>query len=383
MTVSVVVVSYNVKDWIVRCLGSLAAATSHDLDVIVVDNASRDGSAEAVEVAFPEVTVVRNAHNLGFGRAANQGAELATGDYLLLLNPDGYAEPGSLDALVAFAQRNPQYVIVGGRTISPEGELDPRSCWAAPTLWSLASSAAMLSTLRPRSPLFDPEAMGDFGRDHARPVDIVTGCLLLVRMADWRALGGFDERFFMYGEDAELCLRAAAETGRQCAVTPEATMVHAVGASSATRPDKHEILLAGRITLVRTHWGPVRGRPARRCWWRASAFEWRSNAPASGAGSAGATPTGPRCGAAGAAGAGGSRRAAVTTAPRASTRGRTPTWAMLEWWTRARSRGATPSAGAASARRAWSGRCSTRGPTHTPSSCCTTSTTRTWARSGS
>ena len=151
VTVSVVVVSYNVKDWIVRCLGSLAAATSHDLDVIVVDNASRDGSAEAVEVAFPEVTVVRNAHNLGFGRAANQGAELATGDYLLLLNPDGYAEPGSLDALVAFAQRNPQYVIVGGRTISPEGELDPRSCWAAPTLWSLASSAAMLSTLRPRS----------------------------------------------------------------------------------------------------------------------------------------------------------------------------------------------------------------------------------------
>ncbi len=260
VTVSVVVVSYNVKDWIVRCLGSLAASTSHDLDLIVVDNASHDGSADAVEAAFPEATVVRNDHNLGFGRAVNQCAELAKGDYLLLLNPDGYVEPGSLDALVDFAQRNPRYVIVGGRTISPEGDLDPRSCWAAPTLWSLASSALMLSTLRPRSTLFDPEAMGDFGRDHPRPVDIVTGCLLLVRLADWRALGGFDERFFMYGEDAELCLRAAAETGRQCAVTPDATMVHAVGASSATRPDKHELLLAGRITLVRTHWGPVRGR---------------------------------------------------------------------------------------------------------------------------
>ncbi len=260
VTVSVVVVSYNVRDWIVRCLGSLAASTSHDLDVIVVDNASSDDSADAVEAAFPEATVVRNAHNVGFGRAVNQGAELAKGDYLLLLNPDGYVEPGSLDALVAFAQGNPQYVIVGGRTVSPEGELDHRSCWAAPTLWSLLSSAFMLSTLRPRSTLFDPEAMGDFRRDHARPVDIVTGCLLLVRLADWRALGGFDERFFMYGEDAELCLRAAAETGRQCAVTPDATMIHAVGASSATRPDKHEMLLAGRITLVRTHWGPVRGR---------------------------------------------------------------------------------------------------------------------------
>jgi N-acetylglucosaminyl-diphospho-decaprenol L-rhamnosyltransferase len=260
VVVSVVVVSYNVKDWIVRCLGSLAASTGHELDVIVVDNASRDGSADAVEAAFPEATVVRNRHNVGFGRAVNQGAERAKGDYLLLLNPDGYVEPGSLDALVDFARAHPQYVIVGGRTVSPEGQLDPRSCWAAPTLWSLASSAAMLSTLRPRSPLFDPEAMGHYGRDHPREVDIVTGCLLLVRLDDWRALGGFDERFFMYGEDAELCLRAAAETGRRCAVTPDATMVHAVGASSATRPDKHELLLAGRITLVRSHWGPVRSR---------------------------------------------------------------------------------------------------------------------------
>ncbi len=179
----------------------------------------------------------------------------------------------------------------------------------------------------------------------------MTGCLLLVRLADWRALGGFDERFFMYGEDAELCLRAAAETGRGCAVTPDATMIHAVGASSATRPDKHEMLLAGRITLVRTHWGPCGAAPAPRCWSRAWASARRSSAPASAAGSAGATPTGPRCGGAGTAGAGGSRPAAETTGRRASTRGRSPTWAMLEWWTMPRSPGATPSAGAASASR--------------------------------
>lgn len=259
-TISVVVVSYNVRDWIVRCLGSLAASTAHDLDIVVVDNASSDDSADTVAAAYPEATVIRNARNVGFGRAVNQGAEVAKGDYLLLLNPDGWVEPGGLDALVAFAESNPQYVIVGGRTITPDGDLDPRSCWAAPSLWSLASNALMLSTLRPGSPLLDPEAMGDYGRDEPRAVDIVTGCLLLTRLADWRALGGFDERFFMYGEDAELCLRAAAETGRACAVTPDATMVHAVGASSATRPDKIELLLAGKVTLVRTVWGPFRGR---------------------------------------------------------------------------------------------------------------------------
>lgn len=258
--VSVVIVSYNTREWLDTCLRSLPAASSrHAFEVIVVDNASRDGSAEVVAEAFPDVRLVRNGENMGFARAVNQGAALARGDYLLLLNPDGRLEPGAVDVLVAFAQDNPRYIVCGGRTVTPSGELDPRSCWAAPTLWSLACSAVLLSTLRPGSRLFDPEAMGHFRRDHARPVDVVTGCLLLVALADWRALDGFDERYFVYGEDADLCLRATAQTGRQCAVTPDAVMVHAVGASSATRPDKHELLLRGRITLVRTHLAGWRG----------------------------------------------------------------------------------------------------------------------------
>lgn len=258
--VSVVVVSYNTRDWILRCLGSLTTATRHELDVTVVDNASADGSADAVEAAFPDVRLIRNPHNVGFARAVNAAAAGARGEYLLLVNPDGRLEPGSIDALVSFAAANPQYVICGGRTITPDGELDPRSCWAAPSLRSLASSALLLSTLRPRSRWLDPEAMGDYQRDRPRVVDVVTGCLLLVRMKDWRAVGGFDERYFVYGEDADLCLRATALTGRACAITPDAVMVHAVGESSASRPDKRELLLRGRITLVRSHLPGWRGR---------------------------------------------------------------------------------------------------------------------------
>jgi N-acetylglucosaminyl-diphospho-decaprenol L-rhamnosyltransferase len=258
--VSVVVVSYNTRDWLLRCLGSLPEASSHELDVIVVDNASADGSADAVAGAFPTVRLIRNGENAGFGRAVNQGAALARGDRLLLVNPDGYLEPGAIDALVAFADAHPEYVICGGRTVTPAGELDPRSCWGAPTLWSLLCSTLLLSTLRPGSRVFDPEALGGFRRDRARPVDIVTGCLLLVSTADWAELGGFDERYFVYGEDADLCLRATATTGRQCAITPDAVMVHAVGASSATPPDKRELLLRGRITVVRTHLRGWRGR---------------------------------------------------------------------------------------------------------------------------
>lgn len=258
--ISVVVVSYNTRAWILRCLASLRTATRHELDVIVVDNGSTDGSADTIATAFPDLRLIRNRANTGFARAVNDGSAVARGDYLLLVNPDGYLEPGSIDALVAFARANPRYVICGGRTLTPDGDLDPRSCWSAPTLWSLTASALLLSTLRPRSRWFDPEAMGGYKRDHPRPVDVVTGCLLLVTLDDWRALGGFDERYFVYGEDADLCLRATAATGRVCAVTPDAVMVHAVGESSATRPDKLELLLRGRITLVRTHLPGWRGR---------------------------------------------------------------------------------------------------------------------------
>ncbi|MGH9229716.1 MAG: glycosyltransferase family 2 protein [Acidimicrobiales bacterium] len=259
--ISVVVVSFNTRAWILRCLASLSTATRrHELDVIVVDNGSTDGSADAVAEAFPDVCLIRNLDNTGFARAVNAGSTVARGDYLLLVNPDGYLEPGCIDALVAFARANPRYVICGGRTLTPDGDLDPRSCWSAPTLWSLASSALLLSTLRPRSRWFDPEAMGEYGRDHPRPVDVVAGCLLLVALDDWRRLGGFDERYFVYGEDADLCLRATAATGRACAITPDAVMVHAVSESSATRPDKLELLLRGRITLVRTHLPGWRGR---------------------------------------------------------------------------------------------------------------------------
>lgn len=260
--VSVVIISYNTRDWMDKCLSSIAgAAVTSKVEVIVVDNASKDGSADHVAAGHPEVQLFRNTVNVGFGRAVNQGAKHARGEYVMLLNPDGLLHAGAIDRLVAFARSNPQYVIVGGRTVDEHGHMDPRSCWAAPSLWSLLCSATLLSTLRPGSKLFDPEAMGDFQRDRARPVDIVTGCLLLASLADWRKLGGFDERYFVYGEDADLCLRATAQTGRACAITPDAVMVHAVGASSASRPDKLELLLKGRVALARAHlrgWkGPV------------------------------------------------------------------------------------------------------------------------------
>lgn len=142
--------------------------------------------------------------------------------------------------------------------MSPSGALEPGSCWGAPTLWSLACFATGLSTWRRGSRLFDPESLGPWQRDTESRVDIVTGCLALVPREVWTTLGGFDESFWMYGEDADLSLRAA-ERGYRPMITPEAVVTHVIGASSPSG-GKTELVLGAKARLFRKHWSPRRAR---------------------------------------------------------------------------------------------------------------------------
>jgi N-acetylglucosaminyl-diphospho-decaprenol L-rhamnosyltransferase len=258
--VSVVVVTYRCRDVARACLASLYEGTGDvSFEVIVVDNASGDGTEAMVSEEFPEARLFALDHNLGFGQAVNLAAEQARGEYLLLLNPDTVVHAGMVEKLVGFARGLPEPAICGGRTLRPDGRLDPGSCWGAPSLWSLFCFASVLSTAFKGSRVFDPESLGGWKRDSVRDVDIVTGCLLLVPRALWHDLGGFDPRFFMYGEDADLALRAA-RAGVRRVITPSAVITHEVGVSSATRPDKLMLLFRGKVTLLRKHWGPVRSR---------------------------------------------------------------------------------------------------------------------------
>jgi N-acetylglucosaminyl-diphospho-decaprenol L-rhamnosyltransferase len=262
--VSIVVVTHNAAEWATRCLRTLlgegAPAAPHE--VVVVDNASTDGLreqlAELLPARTPNTTLVRLDENLGFGRACNLGVQRSRGAHVLLLNPDAIIEAGAADRLLDFCLRHPEHGIVGGRTLRPDGTLDPSSCWGEQTLWSLACAATGLSALFRRSPVFDPESLGRWQRDSVREVDVVTGCLLMASRTVWDALGGFDPDFFMYGEDADLCRRARL-LGYRPAITPHAVAVHAVGASSALRADKLRLLFRGKATLIRKHWtGPRR-----------------------------------------------------------------------------------------------------------------------------
>ncbi len=251
---TVIIVSYNTKALTLRCLETLFAETQATaMRVVVFDNASADGSADAVAAAFPEVELIRSDENLGFARANNVVAAQATTEWLLLLNPDTEVHDGAVDTLLAFAKANPAAGITGGRTVFPDGSLNIASCWAKITPWSALCQATGLSAIFKRSELFNPEAFGGWQRDSEREVDIVVGCFLMIPRALWDALGGFDLKYFMYGEEADLCLRAARQ-GYRPRITPEAEIMHLVGASYGSRAEKTAKVAKARATLIRDHW---------------------------------------------------------------------------------------------------------------------------------
>ncbi len=250
--VSILIVSFNTRDMTLECLRSVARETSVPHEVILVDNASRDGSAEAVAAAFPDVRLMAEADNHGFAKGNNIAAGVARGDYILLLNPDTVVLDGAIDALVAFARREPDAMIWGGRTLYGDRRLNPTSCWARMTLWSVFCTTTGLSSIFAKSRTFNPEAYGDWQRDTDRAVDIVTGAFFLTRRETWNRLGGFDLRYVMYGEEADLCLRARA-LGASPMITPDATIIHYVGASEQLRGSKMVMLLKAKILLIRDH----------------------------------------------------------------------------------------------------------------------------------
>ncbi len=250
--VSVLIVTYNSRDHIEACLDTLRAKTSAVLEVIIVDNASSDATAEFIADRYPDVLLTASEENLGFGKGVNLAASQATGRYLLLLNPDTELRGAAVDALVEFADRRPGHGLYGGRTVDRNGDVDPSSCWGLPTAWSLTCFGFGLTTLFKRSAVFDPESLGDWDRDTVREVGIVTGCLVLIERGAWEHLGGFDERYWMYGEDADLSYRAHLN-GYRPIICPEAEIFHEVGASSANRYRNLEMVYRGKATLIRQH----------------------------------------------------------------------------------------------------------------------------------
>ena len=233
--VAIAVVSYNARAHLRACLATALEEGSRQ--IVVVDNASSDGSVDMVREEFRGVVVHANQDNRGYGAAANQAVAACSSRYVLVLNADTLLTPKAPTALAEYLDAHPQVAVAGPRLVNPDGSLQP-SCHAFPTaatiLVELTPLARLAHALRPVPGLgvLHPPAGP---HDRAQRVDWVKGAALAIRREVFEQVGGFDESFFMYWEDADFCYRVA-RAGYRRMYVPLATVRHAAGQAAAREP---------------------------------------------------------------------------------------------------------------------------------------------------
>lgn len=223
--VSALIVSHNEKELLLDCLRAFYATTDVPVEAVVVDNASTDGSAAAVTSEFPKATVLLESKNLGYGRAANVGLERCLGRFVLLLNPDVIVEPQSVGRLADFLLTRPDAGAVGPRVLMADGSRDPDARRSFPVPRTLFYRTVGLSRLFPRSRTFGRHNMGHLDESDVHEMDSGTKDCIMLRMAAVDRIGFFDPRYFMFGEDVDLCYRLKMG-GWKVFYLPNSTAVH-------------------------------------------------------------------------------------------------------------------------------------------------------------
>lgn len=242
IALSLIIVSWNVQQDLRACLDSLAPNGDTPHEIIVVDNASADGTVEMLPRNYPHVTLIANADNRGFAAANNQGLEIARGRFLLLLNPDTIVPAGALATLVAFAEAHPEAGVVGPRLLNADGSLQ-HSCRRFPTVRAALFRHTFLGRLFPEAHWMREYLMSDWSHDEPRAVDWVSGAALLIRREAFTQVGGLDAAFYWGSEDVDYCWRMH-RAGWQVLYTPQPAITHLIGRSTDQVPIR---------TIIRTH----------------------------------------------------------------------------------------------------------------------------------
>jgi N-acetylglucosaminyl-diphospho-decaprenol L-rhamnosyltransferase len=291
--VSIIIVSYNAREHLARSLASVAGGP-HEL--IVVDNASTDGSPELVRGRFPSARLVELPENRGFGAGNNEGMRIASGRYFLLLNSDAWPVGNAIKTLVGCADNDPTVGVAGPRIVGLDGNVQA-SVRGFPTVWRLATEYFFLRKLAPRSRTFNAFYGSGFDYKTAREAEFLMGAVLLLRREAVEEVGDFDEGFFMFSEETDLCYRMH-EAGWKVEFFPAAEFIHVGGAS--TKPEwgrMYREQLRGHLLFLTKHHGAADAERARRMLVRAlqvrgvlfrgergrtyrQAAEWLGSAPA-------------------------------------------------------------------------------------------------------
>jgi N-acetylglucosaminyl-diphospho-decaprenol L-rhamnosyltransferase len=246
-----VIVTHNSRDEIGPCLASVRGQTTpHPIEVVVVDNASTDDTVALVRTGFPRVRVIQTGGNVGFSRANNLGAAHARGAFLLLLNPDTVVPDGAVQTLLETLGAHPEAAVAGPRLVDGDGR--PELSFGPPiSPWGELWQKVLLSLYNRRVP-FVERYIERLTRTPG-PRAWLTGACLLIRRTDWDAVGGFDERFFLYTEDVDLCVVLRGR-GRVAWFAPDAEVRHLRGRSAARNPLAERLRRTSHVAYYEKHW---------------------------------------------------------------------------------------------------------------------------------
>lgn len=260
---SIIIVNWNVRELLRRCLTSILEARTSgtepgtwnlELETIVVDNASSDGSLEMLRAEFPQVQVIANEGNLGFTRGNNQGLALSRGRYVLFLNPDTEIVGDSLAMMVRTMEARPTVGVLGPQLRYPDGTVQS-SRRRFPTLITALFESTLLAQWWPENPWARHYRLADRPDDLEQEVDWLVGACLLARREALEQVGGFDEGFFMYSEELDLCRRLRA-AGWRVVYLPQAQVIHHEGKSSEqVVPERHLHFQTSKVRYFRKHHG--------------------------------------------------------------------------------------------------------------------------------
>jgi hypothetical protein len=249
---SIIIVNYNTRQLLDDCLASIAAAEMPPggLEVIVVDNASHDGSQQMVQEKYPHVVLVENGENLGFAAANNRGVAVANGRYVLFLNSDTRIDPDALTKPLAYMEAHADVGALTVKLIYPNGQRDPDNHRGFPTPWNAFCHFSGLNRLFPNTPRFNGYFQSYANFDETHTVDVIAGSYMLMPMALCRELAGWDETYFFYGEDIDFCYRIR-QAGYKIVYFPHARVLHYKGASSGLRKESADIARPPKETRVK------------------------------------------------------------------------------------------------------------------------------------
>jgi len=235
-TVSVLIVSYNVKQYLGQAVRALQRSNySGKIEIIIVDNNSYDGTSKYITREFPDTIMIPNSKNLGFGKAVNQAAAQATGEYLLILNPDTVVQENTIATFMEYLQGNPNVGLLGPKILNADGSLQLACKRSFPSAAVAIPKLLGLNRIFKRARWANRYNLTYLDPDEIHPVDAVSGSCMFLPTELFRSLAGFDERFFMFGEDLDICYRVK-QAGYEIHYLPQTQIIHYKGESVKTAP---------------------------------------------------------------------------------------------------------------------------------------------------